>query len=131
LLAPAPICRSLLAIPVHFGQCARVPQPSELVGLFVVEVGERQAWPFVQFCDNSPTPPREVRLYIDTDFEVCHASGADTSTEGLLALNMLAVTRVTEDDGLRVTFDNGSELTVSDAARPTTVGDVWWFSPWL
>jgi hypothetical protein len=108
-----------------------VPQPWDLVGLFVVEVGERQAWPFVQFCDNSPTPSREVRLYIDTHFEVRPATAPIGSIESLLALNMLAVTGVTDDEGFRVTFDGGSELTISDTAGPATTGDVWWLSPWL
>lgn len=36
----------------------------DLVGTFVVEVGERQARPFLTFCNNEPTPPIETRLCI-------------------------------------------------------------------
>jgi hypothetical protein len=41
-----------------------------LNGRFVVEIGIRQAWPFVTLCDNRARPANEVRLYIDTVFDV-------------------------------------------------------------
>lgn len=122
-------------------QSARVPQHDDLVGLFVVEVGERQAWPFVQFCDNAPVTPREVRLYIDTRFEFhlhtgeVHryvASDAGPAMLDLLELNHLAVTNAAvETSGLCLTFDDGRMLKVAATAEPTTIGDVWWLSPWL
>ena len=43
---------------------------TELVGSFVVEIGIRQAWPFVGFCDNRPTRSRETRLYIDATWSI-------------------------------------------------------------
>jgi hypothetical protein len=30
----------------------------QLIGSFVVEIGFRQAWPFLGLCDNRPTPCR-------------------------------------------------------------------------
>ena len=41
-------------------------EPNNIVGCFATEVGERQAWPFLQFCD--PSSAQEARLYIDTIF---------------------------------------------------------------
>lgn len=37
---------------------------------FVAEVGARQAWPFLTFCNNKADPARERRLYIDTAFRI-------------------------------------------------------------
>ena len=101
-----------------------VPVPENLVGSFVVEVGERQAWPFLGFCDNRKTPATEVRLYIDAD---CEVVGGD----GLADLMSLAVegAEVADDATLYLQFGEGRSLTVSGTARSDTVGDVWWFGP--
>ena len=53
-----------------------------LRGQFVVEVGLRQAWPFLTLCDNAPTPPRETRVYIGTTFHV--DSSPQTFADGTL-----------------------------------------------
>lgn len=109
--------------------------PSDLVGCFVVEVGERQAWPFVTFCDNRATPPREARLYIDTLVQVESPDSAAVPDGPvlvqLLALNNLSVTGIEQTSGsIVVAFDNGSRLRVSGEAEKWTTGDVWWFGPW-
>ena len=94
--------------------------PKNLIGSFVVEVGER---PFVGFCDNRTTPPTEVRLYIDSEFQVL---GGGT----LLDLMMLTVegTEVGIDASLRVLFDGERTLTISGTPSADTVGDVWWLA---
>ena len=48
--------------------------PAPLVGRHVVEVGMRQAWPFLTLAD--PESGREVRLYVDAPLTV--GSGAIT-----------------------------------------------------
>lgn len=111
----------------------RVPEPSDLVGLFVVELGERQAWPFIQFCDNRPTPSREVRLYIDTVFDVFLPAvvKVEDRLHRLLALNNLTVGAVeVRGPGLDVSFTDGSRLTISEEAQSWTTGDIWWLTPW-
>jgi hypothetical protein len=71
-----------------------------LQGQFVVEIGVRQAWPFLTLCDNAPTPARETRLYIGTSFRA--GSSPQTFADGdphpavaqLLQLNNRTVTDV-------------------------------------
>ena len=106
-----------------------------LVGTFSVEVGERQAWPFITFCDNESTPSREARLYIGADFMVNESAwqppGEPESAIQLLPLNNRRVVAVEEGDGaLSIVFDGGNRLTVSGVASASTVGDVWWVGPW-
>lgn len=110
-------------------------EPRELVGTFVVEVGERQAWPFITFCDYATTPPREVRLYIDTGFsldgEPEWPAANDPAVIKLLPVNSLAVTAVELNGAeLSLTFENDTLLVVSGAAAAWTTGDVWWLAPW-
>jgi len=108
-----------------------------LRGQFVVEVGVRQAWPFLTLCDNAQTPPRETRLYIGTTLRV--GTSAQTFADGnpepavaqLLELNNRTVTdvAVSADNELRLVFDGGqSTLTVDAVPRPFT-GDIWWLAP--
>lgn len=94
--------------------------PTHPVGTFVVEVGRRQAWPFLTFCNNDLTPPVETRLYIDTDWTV--------SGGGLDDLMMLSVSGVARGDGaeLSVTFTDGQVLTISGQPNAETTHDVWW-----
>lgn len=83
----------------------------------MVEIGEGQAWPFIQFCDNDPTPPREVRLYIDTVFDVFLSAvvKVEDPLHRLLALNDLTVGSVEfRRPGLEVSFTDGSRLSISD-----------------
>lgn len=109
---------------------------NELVGCFVVEVGERQAWPFVTFCDNRPTRSREVRLYIDTEFWVIPEPppGVDRVLEfvRLASTNNLMVDRVVAgDSGLLLDFGDGQQLQIAAEPRADTTGDVWWLSDWV
>jgi hypothetical protein len=112
-----------------------VPEPQELVGTFVVEIGERQAWPFLTFCDNGATPSREARLYIDTGFTLNGAlawSAADEpAVVELLPLNNLAVVAVdVHGTELSLTFSDDTHMVVSGVAAWWTTGDVWWLGPW-
>jgi hypothetical protein len=108
---------------------------TELVGCFVVEVGLRQAWPFIGFCDNRPTPAVERRLYIDADAEVSPASAGsafeteESLVQAMMALNGLTVETAAVDatHALRLSFNDGHALLVHGEARPDTTGDVWWF----
>jgi hypothetical protein len=104
---------------------------------FVVEVGVRQAWPFLTLCDNAHTPPRETRLYIGTTFRV--GSSPLTFADGdpepavakLLELNNRTVTAVAvgADKELRVVFDGGQSTLVVDAVPRDFTGDIWWLAP--
>jgi len=108
-------------------------EPGELVGSFVVEVGQRQAWPFVGFCDNEPTPELERRLYIDADVLVTDPLGRPVDpgrdvVAALMNLDGLTVQQAeTENGDLRLSFDDGSVLVVRGVARADTVGEPWWF----
>jgi hypothetical protein len=105
-----------------------------LRGQFVVEVGVRQAWPFLTFCDNKLTPPLETRLYIHTTFHV--GTGAtvfgdgdpDAALAALLELNNRTVTDASVGDAseLRLTFDHGAVLSVDSEPSAFTSHDIWW-----
>jgi hypothetical protein len=43
---------------------------NQLACSFVVEIGFRQAWPFLGFCDNRSTPAVEIRLFIDASWTI-------------------------------------------------------------
>jgi hypothetical protein len=108
-----------------------VPEPARLVGWHVAEVGVRQAWPFVTFC--APTgEATEKRLYIDTDFSVRGATGAEITGPPLNRIEsvlMLTVDDVRHGaDGLSFRFDDGSALTISAEPNAETTHDVWWFA---
>jgi hypothetical protein len=114
----------------------KAAEPVELRGCFVVETGERQAWPFVTFCDNSGPGSRETRLYLDARWTVQGQRGVPGSPGdpivSLLALNGLTVeqARVTGAGDLEISFAGGSRLGVSGVATAATAGEPWWFSPW-
>jgi hypothetical protein len=107
-----------------------------LRGQFVVEVGVRQAWPFLVFCDNAPTSPRETRLYIGTTFRVgsspqSFADGdPDPAVGQLLELNSRTVTDVAVGPGneLRLVFDGGQSTLTVDAIRRDCSNDIWWLA---
>jgi hypothetical protein len=113
-------------------------EPDEIDGCFVVEVGERQAWPFVTFCDNRGASSREVRLYLDSSWALDtqdHASGSSYDAQtivALLDLNNLTVERARVNDrgDLEISFAGGSRLIASGTATAETVGEPWRFSPW-
>lgn len=117
------------------GQGALVTQPQELVGTFVIEIGERQAWPFMTFCDNNATPSLEARLYIDSAFTLndvpAWSSGTESAVPNLLVLNHLEVVRVEVNGAeLSLTFSDDTRMGVSGIAAAWTTGDVWSLGPW-
>jgi hypothetical protein len=112
----------------------------QIAGSFVVEVGFRQAWPFLGLCDNRPTPAQETRLYIDTSWTIeanvsANGGGANDDIAWLtaaVALNGRTFTsvRIDDDGTLRLTTDSGVVLLVSGEPKPYTVGEAWHLSGW-
>ena len=104
------------------------PDAQSLAGSFVVEVGQRQAWPFVTFCDNTPTPPVETRLYLDAPFVVSPGPQDQSPLDTLAQINNLAVAdvHVMNDGGLTVVFEGGLRLMASGQATADTAGEPWW-----
>ncbi|ANS78010.1 hypothetical protein SGUI_0614 [Serinicoccus hydrothermalis] len=109
----------------------------QLVGAFVVEVGIRQAWPFLGFCDNREAPSKEARLYLDASWSINDERGPRSgATEDWLVaaddLNGLTVSRATaESDGrLRLDFTGGATLSISAEVASASSGEPWWMSPW-
>lgn len=102
----------------------------DLPGWFVVEVGRRQAWPFVTFAD--PASGDEARLYIDAMFRVGSTDVVDRDEDAaivaLLQLEGLTVQRV-HRDGAAITlhFDDTS-LSLSGTADARTSGDTSWLT---
>ncbi|WP_458114323.1 hypothetical protein M1D88_09765 [Arthrobacter sp. R1-13] len=73
-----------------------------LVECFVGEVGIRQVWPFIVFCDNRETPETETRLYIDAEWTINETTDAADSDGAkwmisALKLNNCTVTNVLLD----------------------------------
>ena len=107
---------------------------ADLVGCFVVEVGVRQAWPFLTFCDNAPTPPVERTLYIESWIEVVPATeivpgeSLRTQWQALYVLNGLTVESidVRGDSDLHVGFTTGEKLTVGGEQGPDASQPPWW-----
>ncbi|GIG23795.1 hypothetical protein [Cellulomonas denverensis] len=106
---------------------------SLLAGLAVIEVGCRQAWPFLALIDQRGE--REVRLYFDTDMRVEGEGGGGFSQEdaGLLAalgkvLNC-AIERahIAASGDLRVDFSDGYVLEASGQGNSATTVAPWWF----
>lgn len=96
---------------------------TELVSHDVLEVGVRQAWPFITF--GAPTPERkEHRLFLDPEFSLVDADGtpidgsALSRLEGLLR-QVLVEVRL-ERRVARLRFDNRVVLAVSDLPAPQT-----------
>jgi hypothetical protein len=104
----------------------------ELRGYHVVEVGVRQAWPFLTFCSQSGD--REIRLYLDSDMRVSPVQSAWVSQSSAAAisalhyLNMQTVDKlhVGSDGSLRISFLDEHRLEVRGEANAETSGDVWW-----
>jgi hypothetical protein len=108
-------------------------EPEALVGWFLVEVGVRQAWPFLTLSDTGSGD--EVRLYIDTEFRLTPGGAeltdgdAERATAALLDLNNRTVTAVERGDDaeLVLRFDGDERaLVVSGTAASFTTHDVWW-----
>ena len=105
---------------------------AKLVGTFVVEVGTRQAWLFVGFCDDRGTKATEFRLYIDAPWTIGDTTGDADSDEtwmvSALEINNRTVLNVLVDTelNLRIDFLNAPSLMVSGEPTATTAGDPWW-----
>ena len=106
--------------------------PRSLVGWHVVEVGLRQAWPYLNLAN--PESGREVRLYIDTTFSVepGHPVLRQHDPEVFAALDELNCRTVTHVDGdgssgLRLGFDELA-LHVQAATNELTSHEQWWFA---
>jgi len=111
---------------------------SGLAGSFVVEIGIRQAWPFIGFCDNRPTRSRETCLYIDAAWSIAAAAVDDIEDDERWLLTAARLNGanvvgayVGTDGALNVETDEGHTLVVSGEATARTVGEPWWFSRWL
>ncbi|MEV5571808.1 hypothetical protein AB0L06_17295 [Spirillospora sp. NPDC052269] len=117
-------------------------QPASLVGYHVVEIGLRQAWPFVTLAPGDETADEtaefgEVRLYIDSAFTV-RPSPPDTGTgaeddERLWLLRLAEVLYLTVDSvsvatdaSLSMRFAGDITLEVSGQGAPWTIAEVWW-----
>ncbi|MGK8502883.1 hypothetical protein [Nocardia asiatica] len=110
---------------------------------FVVEIGIRQAWPYVTFADNRDgASPQEVRLYIDSSFTVIPdpavLGSREEDDEKLRLLRLaevlnLTVRDVTVDDegSLMVSFHDNVCLRVSGHSSPWTTHDVWWLGSYI
>jgi hypothetical protein len=130
--ASSRVCLKAVAEPVLLLVVAN--EVEALRGQFVVEVGVRQAWPFLTLCDNAPTPPRETRLYIGTTFRVGSSpqTFADGDTEPavaqLLELNNRTVTDVAvgANNELRLVFDRDQSTLTVDAVPRDFTGEIWW-----
>lgn len=110
---------------------------NELVGAFVVEVGVRQAWPFLGFCDNREASSKETRLYLDASWSIDAEPGrgaADTRDwlAAAEALNGLTVSDAVAQSGgaLRLVFACGAALSVSGETTTESSGEPWWLAPW-
>ena len=110
---------------------------NELVGCFVVEVGVRQAWPFMGFCDNRRTRSREARLYLDAPWSIDRVITDDVNADEqwvctATQLNSATIdgTWVDADGGLHLATVDGHMLVVSGEPQANTVGEPWWFSDW-
>lgn len=108
----------------------------DLPGTFVVEVGVRQAWPFVGLCDSRSARSHEFRLYVDAPWSIGGTHAADPSQtfvwlEASCGLTGLGVDSASVDaDGtLQVRFADSSALSISGVATEDTAGEPWWLSP--
>lgn len=112
-------------------------KPEELCGSFVVEVGLRQAWPFVGFGRQDGS---EARLYVGAPIRLSGQPGdwldeEDDATvlPGLAELNGMIVISATvaPDATLELVFEGGRVMYVTGVPGVHTTGDVWWLSTWL
>lgn len=113
-------------------------QVEDLIGTFVVEIGVRQAWPFLGLADNRPLKAVELRLYLDTDWSFGEGQTGRTDREAELvdwvkmALDLDGLTvedaQKAESGELTLRFTDGHALTVNGMARYDTVGEPWWIA---
>jgi hypothetical protein len=109
---------------------AEETDPSLLTGWFVVEAGRRSAWPFINVAD--PGSDREVRLFIDSTFDVLPRWPRlrQHDDQVLIALDSTSGRTIgvveTPNLGLRLTFDDGTALSVDGEANDLTSHSPWW-----
>ena len=109
-------------------------EPEDLIGSFVVEIGVRQAWPFLTFVDTRPAPEEERRLYIESGITVTPATeltpcnSLSTQWQALFVLNGLVVSSVdvSPDADLRIEFETGESLVVFGDQDAEASGPPWW-----
>lgn len=105
-------------------------EPQHLNGWHVVEVGRRQAWPFMGFAD--PESGMEVRLYIDSTFKISGRRSAlrqhdDAAVKALESLSGLTVRSVESSPAqLNIQFDE-TTLSIEQEANELTSGSPWYF----
>jgi hypothetical protein len=103
--------------------------PSLLVGWFVVEIGRRQAWPFLTLAN--PDTGRELRLYIDTTFAVQPhtprvSQHDDKVPSALTPFENQTITDVgSSDDELRLSVP-GATLVLDTRGNELTSHAPWW-----
>jgi hypothetical protein len=112
-------------------------EPVELprAGSFVTEVGLSQTGLFLTFCDNGPTPPEYVRLFLDTSWKLNATRfdlDADEPESGLLTLCRVLSRTVAgasrSGAGLEVEFEDFGKLDVDGQPAANTTHDVWWLA---
>jgi hypothetical protein len=111
----------------------------QVVGSFVVEIGFRQAWPFLGLCDNRPTPAQEARLYIDASWAIEGATSTSGSANDDIAWLTAAIpvngriietVQVSDDGSLTLTTDIGITMVISGEVGPDTIGEPWRLTGW-
>jgi hypothetical protein len=114
--------------------------PSLLCGYFVVEIGVRQAWPYIAFASNdNGANPAEMRLYIDSGFTVTPMPiGLGMGEEDEVRLGLLRLAEVVnltvhevtveKDASLSLSFYGDVFLHVSGQPASWTTHDVWWLA---
>jgi hypothetical protein len=105
-------------------------EPSRLIGWHVVEIGTRQAWPFLTFAD--PQSGRESRLYIDSTISVSPGWPRLDQDDAAVLAALAAVSMATVvgsrvvDGALELTLDH-HVVRVDRQANHLTSGSPWWF----
>lgn len=104
--------------------------PGLLTGWFVVEVGVRQAWPFLILAD--PRSGREVRIYVDAAVSVTSypVPLRQDDPKVLLALdriNNATVSSASVKDRALILRFGADQVCVSGEANELTTGSPWWF----
>lgn len=103
--------------------------PRLLVGWFVVEIGRRQAWPFLTLAH--PGTGRELRLYIDTTFAVQPDATRvrqhdDAALTALIPLENQTITAVTESDGKMHLAVPDATMALNTVGNEFTTHSPWW-----
>jgi hypothetical protein len=101
--------------------------PMLLVGRFVIEIGKRQAWPFLGI--REPQSGREIRLYVDTTCSVSSRKFRQDDAKLICALerlNSLTISQVdVSSDALILKFGN-EVLRIGGVGNDLTTQAPWW-----